>query len=214
MDIAALLNRYLSFAIKHTLVFVLGGAGIILLSIGLISLFISPSTEEDFVFTSSDLQQSATESGQKIYIDVSGAVVSPGLYELATDARIHDALVAAGGLSESADRAWVAKMVNLAAKVGDGSKLYIPFAGEGQQANILGSSNGLIQQANYGSVSGKQINLNTASISELDTLPGVGPATAQKIIDARPYTRIEELVEKKVVGQKTFDKLKELLMIY
>jgi len=181
----------------------LGVIGLILLSYGLISsLGSSAEPEEDIVFESSDEKASET----KILIDIQGAVVSPGVYSIDANARIKDALIAASGLSSEADREWVAKNLNQAAKVSDGAKIYIPGVGE------VGS--GMWEAGNAGIQTSDLININSASQGELESLPGIGPVTAQKIIDNRPYSSIEELRSKKVVGSKVFEDIKDKISTY
>jgi len=150
------------------------------------------------------------ETLSKIIIDIEGAVISPGVYEVSSDSRIKDVLIKAGGLSSDANREWVSKNLNLANKVKDGGKIYIPkiggsvSTGTKSTTSIKGTTGGESETE-----SGELINVNTASLEELDTLSGIGPVTAQKIIDGRPYGSIEELVEKKVVGSSLFEKIKE-----
>ena len=138
------------------------------------------------------------ETEAEVYVDVAGAVQNPGMFKLSNGSRVNDALTAAGGLSEEADRDWVETTLNLAAKVSDGDKLYIPTIG----------------QAEVKSAASDKININTASLSQLDILYGVGPATAQKIIDGRPYSKIEDLVAKKAVSQTVFDRIKDEISLY
>lgn len=174
--------------------------GVILLSFGLISSLTAKSDDqEDITFE----QGNEEKQEVKIVVDIQGAVVSPGVYTLEANARIKDALIAASGLSSDADREWIARNLNQAAKVQDGAKIYIPAKGEQVQAASTGvvSTSGLI-------------NINTASSSELDKLPGIGPVTAQKIIDNRQYTAIEDLRSKNVVGQSVFEKIKDKISIY
>ncbi|MBI4999740.1 ComEA family DNA-binding protein [Candidatus Gottesmanbacteria bacterium] len=146
--------------------------------------------------------QEATESAM-IKADIEGAIVNPGVYQLLSGSRIQDLLIVAGGLAGDADREWVNKNLNLAAKVLDGGKIYVPKTGEIGELGGLGSEK----------ITGK-ISLNSASPSELDTLPGVGPVTAQKIIDNRPYQTTEELLSKKIVGKSTFEKIKDKISTY
>jgi competence protein ComEA len=106
-----------------------------------------------------------------VYVDVVGAVRRPGLYRLRTGARVADALARAGGLTRKADPA----LVNLAALVADGEQVVVPPRG---RAGAVGASGGA------SSPSGP-VHLNSATIEQLDALPGVGPVTAQKIVDYR-----------------------------
>jgi len=171
--------------------------GLFLLAVGGgIFLFRNSSTSDDIQIISADSQ---SQSAGKIVIHVDGAVARPGVYELSSDSRVSDAVSASGGLSDSADMT----RINLAAKVTDGQKVYIPKIGEGVGVGEAG-------------VEGVQslININTATESQLDTLPGVGPVTAQKIIASRPYAAPEELLTKKIVGQSTYGKIKDLVTVY
>lgn len=140
----------------------------------------------------------------QIVVDVSGAVKTPGVYKLSTGARIGDALVAAGGVDlVQADHTYLSQKINLAAAVTDGQKIYLPFTGETYTtpaAVVLGSVSSLVS-------------INSGSAGELDTLPGVGPATAAKIIDSRPYGSLEDLVGKKAVGQSEFEKIKDKISL-
>ncbi|OGY25900.1 MAG: hypothetical protein A2Z24_02355, partial [Candidatus Woykebacteria bacterium RBG_16_44_10] len=146
------------------------------------------------------------EDSAKIMVDIEGAVVNPGLHSLDPDSRTDDAIRAAGGFSSKADRSWVSKNLNLAARLGDGQKIYIPKIGE-----VVGNTTAGGQVASE--ISGK-VNINTATEAQLDTLPGIGPVRAGKIIAARPYKSTEELLTKKVVGEATFEKIKNLITIY
>ncbi len=112
-------------------------------------------------------------------------------------------MILASGLSQTADRDWVSKNLNLAQKLADGTKIYIPKLGQANAAAVQNTS-----QTN------NLININSASLQELDSLPGIGQVTAQKVIDNRPYTSIDDLLSKKIVNQKVFDKLKERISTY
>lgn len=166
----------------------------------------------DFVDFSQETPTPGTnfvQNSPKIEIDVEGAVVSPGVYSVSESARVQDALVAAGGLSASADRAYVAQHINLAAKITDGGKLYIPKIGETpvaqnttettESTTVLGSDS-------------STININSATADQLDSLPGIGTVTAGKIISGRPYSSVQDLLTKQIVGQKEFDKIKDLVV--
>lgn len=173
--------------------------GIILLSIGLIQFFNRPNEEIEFI-SGTEVEGASTS---EIFVDVSGEVQTPGVYQLPGNARTQDALVAAGGFTADANREYVAKALNLASPLTDGMKIYIPAKGEAApESSNLGITSG--------SVSGL-ISINVASSTELESLPGIGPVTAGKIIDNRPYGGVDELLSKKVVGQATFEKIKDLV---
>lgn len=186
---------------KNVLIILLLLAGVILLGIGLIQLFGQQSKSIEFI-ESQKVEGENTKLGS-IFVDISGMVEIPGVYQLEADSRIQDALSAAGGLSADADREYVSKNLNLAKKVTDGMKIYIP--GVGEKVNI--------EQQGVSSIETGLININTSSISLLETLPRVGPVTAGKIVNARPYSTIDELYEKKVMGAKTFEQLKDLVTV-
>jgi len=148
---------------------------------------------------------SEEEETGTIWVDLAGAVEKPGVYELPIDSRIKDVLTLAGGLSALADREWVEKNLNLAQKVLDGAKLYIPGKGElAEEGSVAGESASLV---------GK-ININTASVDLLDTLWGIGPVRAQDIADGRPYQSVEELKVRKIVPDNVFEKIKEKISVY
>jgi len=174
--------------------------GVILIVIGLVQIFIKKAPEIAF---ESATQEVKAVSIQKIMVDVEGSVIRPGVYSLPDGSRVQDALIAAGGASGNADHAFIAKTLNLAQKLSDGTKLYIPAEGE------ITTSQGAIGLISESEKAGAGIiSINSATLPELDTLSGVGPVTAQKIIDNRPYSDVAELVSKKIVGQSVFEKIK------
>jgi len=123
-------------------------------------------------------------------------------------------LITAGGLSEKADRLWVEKNLNRAAKLIDGQKIYIPRADE--QSNLTTAKNSVDNQTistNLGSSGGGAININTASQKELESLEGIGPVYAQNIIEHRPYSNTEELVSKDVLKKSLFEKIKNKISV-
>jgi len=137
---------------------------------------------------------------EELVVEISGEIQKPGVYNLTSGSRINDLLIAAGGLSVNADRDWVVKNVNLAQKLTDGAKIFIPAVGENSQTD---------NQA----VEGK-ININTASEAELDMLWGIGPATAQKVISGRPYQKTEDLLNKKIVKTNVWEEIKDKISVY
>jgi competence protein ComEA len=195
------------------------GVGALLLLVGGVVIARSVMEEDTKVeiITASPAVAGAVGDKGEIVVDVSGAVISPGVYRLPTGGRVGEALTAAGGLSAGADRDWVAKNINLAGKLVDGTKIYVPNRQEsgsgkaGLPAAEAGSAGKINTASNLVSSS---ININTATSAELDTLPGIGPATATKIISNRPYQSVSELVEKKVVSQRVYDQIKDKVSVY
>lgn len=201
MDIQDFVDRYSPFIKQNLLSIALGLIGLIFFSYGLIVLIGgSKSASDEVIFEPGD-GQVLNSSKTKITVDIEGAVLNPGVYNLSSDSRLKEAIVAAGGLSGDADRDWVSKNLNLAAKLVDGEKIYIPKVGE-KTTGITGN------------LPSKQININKASIEELDRLSGVGIATAQKIINGRPYISIDDLLNDKIVGSKVFEKIKSKITVY
>ena len=148
--------------------------------------------------------ESRAASGSGIYVDIEGAIMSPGVYWLAENARIKDLLVLAGGFSARADRDYSEKNLNLAQILKDGQKIYIPETSS--TPGIPGypeAEDGL-----------KRVNVNTASLSELDTLWGVGPARAATIVKNRPYGSLEELVSKGGMTKAIWEKNQERIGLF
>ncbi len=148
-----------------------------------------------------------------LHVDVAGAVHAPGVYTLPAGSITADAIAAAGGATDEADLDRVNKAVPLA----DGVQVYVPRRNEVSGDRSVPVNAPLASDAGAPTIApgspGKLVNLNTATLAELDTLPGVGPATAQRIIDGRPYSKIEDLMSVKGIGQATFDKLKAQITV-
>lgn len=153
-----------------------------------------------------------------VAVHVIGAVPRPGLYEFPEGARVQDAIDAAGGLLTSAN----IDAVNLAALLVDGEQLTIPYkSGEEPVAGTDTSTGPDLPNSNTndsdssGSENPDLININTASLEELDSLPGIGPTTAQRIIDYRntngPFTTIDEIMDVSGIGPSTYDEIKDLI---
>lgn len=148
---------------------------------------------------------------QTIYVDVAGAVERPGVYKLQAGSRIGDAVIVAGGLSVAADREWVGETLNLAKEIKDGEKVYIPRHSE----NVGYSDNQKTQNAGLSENRiNQRVNINTASLAELDKLTGIGPSRAQAIVDNRPYASSEELVVKAKIPASVYEKIQELVSVY
>lgn len=164
----------------------------------------APKTSKEKVYPKESLVQN-----RNISVDVSGAVKTPGVYQLKEGMRIADALSSAGGILEEANKEYISKYLNMAQKLADGTKIYIPFAGE-QGPAAGGVGGGSVAGTNIGG----KVNINTASQSDLEALPGVGPITASKIISNRPYQTLEELFEKKSASKAVFEKIKDSISLY
>lgn len=159
-----------------------------------------------------------TNTPINIYVDVSGSVINPDLYKASSGTRLKEAIKMAGGLSSDADKDFFARNFNLASIVTDQEKIYIPsvwevnngyFTEDPQVVNNPSPQNNPSLITNNPSL----ININSASMEELDTLPGVGKVTAQKIIDNRPFGALEELIDKKIVNKTVFENIKNLITI-
>lgn len=196
----AITKYILPWAKKNIIPAVLGGIGLLLLLSGTIITMNSYKQKETASDTKILQVEKPTAEKRKIKIEVSGQVINPGVYELDTENRVQNALIAAGGLSANADREWVIKNLNQAQKLTDGAKIYIPRIGEKTQIetiNTLGTS-----------ASTNSISINNATQMELESLDGIGPATAKKIIDGRPYSSIEEICSRKIITKSVCDKIK------
>lgn len=141
-----------------------------------------------------------------VVVHVDGAVGAPGVYALGGEPRVNDAIVAAGGLAEGADTSGI----NLAARLSDGEKVHVPLVGEAPQAGAEPASDA------PGGSDGP-VNLNTATVEELDELPGVGEATALAIVEDRerngPFSSPEDLMRVSGIGEKKFEKLEGLVCV-
>jgi competence protein ComEA len=131
-----------------------------------------------------------------ILVDVAGAIAHPGVYRLASGTRVVDALLAAGGMTGDADL----DALNKAAPIHDGQRIYVPRPGETMPAGIGGGEAQL------------KIDLNHATAAELQSLPGIGPTTAARIVRSRgghPFARIEELQTRGLVTARVFADIKD-----
>jgi competence protein ComEA len=145
---------------------------------------------------------SIDRSDSRVYVHVTGAVRRPGVYRLPSWARLDLAITRAGGATRGADLVGV----NLAAKVADGQQVIVPRRGAGAEPGVASDST----DARAGSA---PISLNTATVEQLDELEGVGPATAQKILDWRKqhggFKSVEDLQQISGIGPKRFESLKD-----
>ena len=141
---------------------------------------------------------------QMLVVDVEGAVLHPGIIQLRAGSRVADAVAAAGGYGPDADLKAAAAQVNLAALVRDGQQIVVPVIGAPPASGSGGAGTGGL------------VDLNRASPQALDTLPGIGPVTAQKIVAARtekPFGSVDELVTRKVLTKAQLDKIRDLVTV-
>jgi competence protein ComEA len=152
-------------------------------------------------------------SGSELVVEIVGAVTRPGVYRLQTGTRIGDLVEAAGGYSPRVDVDRASRDLNLAALLADGDQVRVPSRDD--PAAAVGTANtggGALPGA-----SGGLVDLNVATSAELEELPGIGPATAGKIIAAReeqPFTTVDELRSRGVLGEKTFEKVRDLVVVH
>ncbi len=143
-----------------------------------------------------------------ITVEVRGAVAKPGVYTLPAGSRVQDALVLAGEVTGNAET----RNLNLARKLNDGEQLYVLAAGEATAPPPPSPGKGAPTVVKS---PGGKININTATIAELDTLPGIGPAIAQRIVDHRAqngaFKQIEDLKKVSGIGDAMFEKIKDLI---
>lgn len=172
----------------------------------------------------------STDSNDGIVVYITGAIQQEGVYELKSNSRIADVIEKAGGINEDAN----IDELNLACPLEDGMKIYIPTKEEVENRKkmeleenhnlVKGQSNQLITK-NETIEKGKQsqekktnkVNINTATQTELETLPGIGPSTALKIINYRKekgkFSKIEEIQEVSGIGENKYSQIKELIAI-
>jgi competence protein ComEA len=168
-----------------------------------------PEASLPFASTTSSLlpSPSSVPVAETIVVHVAGAVVAPGVRELPTDSRVVDAVDAAGGLLPEADGA----RLNLAARLQDGERVYVPRVGEVVPAAIGGSG------AGPGAADTGPVNLNEADEEVLDALPGIGPATAAAIVQHRTeigrYTSVDQLLDVRGIGPAKLEQLRPLVTV-
>jgi len=151
-------------------------------------------------------------AGAMLAVHVAGAVLRPGLYHLAGGADA-DAVTAAGGQRSGADP----DRLNLAARVVDGQRIFVPRRGEPVPADVNGAGSGEAAGGAAGAGSGEPVDLNTADLAALDALPGVGPATARAIIDERTrrggFRSTRDLLRIAGIGESRFARLKDRIRV-
>lgn len=169
-----------------------------------------PITEQSHAPNALIAEESSTvpekENNTKLFVDIKGAILHPGLYEVLPESRVANLIELAGGLTEQAD----AKQINLAQLLQDEMVVYIPMIGE---EGVVQANEAQTAQGNDRS----KINLNKATLEELQKIPGVGQKKAEAILQYREekgaFKKIEEITEISGIGPNTFEKLKEFISV-
>jgi len=137
-----------------------------------------------------------------IRVDIQGAVKKPGIYQLEIGQRVADLLTMSGGFSKDADQSYVAKTLNLSTELKNQDKIYIPFEGESQ----------LVADISEQAIT-EGISINQSTLTQLQTLSGIGEVKARTIIENRPYTNLEELLSKEILSESLFNNLRNQLSL-
>lgn len=190
----------------------LAAFSITIVSLTILEINNKPKDEEEII-TNQD--ESLDSFLQNIYIDVSGEVIKPDVYKVKSGTRLKEIMALAGGLSKNADDGFFYRNYNLSRILVDQEKIYVPSVWEVSNGYFMENRQTLnfITAVERAKPEISVININNASIEELDTLPGIGKITAEKIINNRPYQTIEELVTKKIVNKSVFEKIKNQINI-
>jgi len=165
------------------------------------------STEVTYEIDGKSTTENNEESPRKIIVHVDGEVVNPGVIELIEGARVIDAVNIVGGLTQYADE----KRINLAKKINDEEKIYIPKIGE----DISVLENIPVNQASSNDTNQGKININTATKGELENLPGIGSVLADRIIEYRKnhkFSRIDDIKKVSGIGDKKFESIKGFIV--
>ena len=156
-------------------------------------------------------KEETKEMGTGIFVHIDGWIQNPGVYEIKENDRVNTIIEKAGGLKEGAS----IKSINLAARLSDGDKIYIPNREEEKQietTEVKGNNTGTVKITKN-----SKININKASISELKQITGIGESTANKIIDYREnvgkFKKIEDIKEVKGIGDSKYESIKDKITI-
>jgi len=197
----------LPFELSRRRLLVAAGCLALLLFVGS-KLLARPQTSAALAPPAAAPTETAAAAPTAVVVDVVGAVRRPGLYRLRQGARIADAVSRAGGATPKADLA----LINLAAPLADGEQVVVPRRGTA----ALGAPAGAAGAGSAGGApSGGPVHVSTATLEQLDSLPGIGPVTAQKILDYRQkhgaFTSVDELDAVPGIGPARLDQLKDLV---
>jgi competence protein ComEA len=236
-----LIERILEISKQHVLVCILGS---LVIGGGISYLLLQNRIHSDYLIRSSSEISDSSEPEKSIFVDISGAVVNPGVYEINHGSRVSDAISLSGGILNEASSLWVSKNINLSRVLEDSSKIYIPFEWEfyiPEEYEISKTVNGLyssssdvtggedspsdssdggadVSDGGDSDTSGSgavgddgKVNVNKATSSELDSLSGIGPAYAEKIISSRPYKDLDDFTSRSGLYKSTVENIKALI---
>ncbi len=202
------------------------GMEIIIVGITIISIIVSAY----FIYVSLQIPQETIVKAEqvataknvqtKITIEVSGAVMSPGVFTVKTSSRIIDALSLAGGLNDYAAKEFVARNFNLTLPLKDMQKIHVPsyyevntgiFNEQDRYLSYLSIEENQLPPPVKTPHQPEKVNVNISTVTELDELPGIGPKTAEKIVENRPFSGREELLQKKVISDSLMKQIENLI---
>lgn len=206
------MEKYLNreFFLQHKKKIIQIGAAVLILIVAIAIYAAGHSGEPDDIEVATGSNDTAaaeqSEEPEEVIVDICGAVNDSKVVTLPSGSRVEDAIKAAGGLTDEADLSGI----NRAAELADGEKIYIPTADEVERGIELPSAESNI------SADGS-ININEATAEELETLNGIGPVTAEKIIQYRTeygkFESKEELMEVNGIGEKTYAQIKDKIRV-
>ena len=174
---------------------ILIGVIILIVTAGVYYASISSKSSDVFDSVAEEVEEAADEKAETFFVEITGQVNSPGVYELDRKILVIELINLAGGLKDSADLQIVHKDIVLSKYVEPFQKIYIPGNFENNKSNSSTS------------VGNSLISINNASVEELDSLPGVGPVTAEKIISARPFSSLEDIKNVDGIGESLYNKI-------
>lgn len=155
-----------------------------------------------------DSKVTVVTPSNQIVVDVAGAVMRPGMYQVDSGTRVGEVIKRAGGFLKTADDWYVARSLNLAKKLSDEAKVYVPFEVEPGENPITN-----LDSVETGAGNNSTVSINTASQAQLESLSGIGQKRAEAIIAGRPYQKQTDLVEKEILTEGIFTQIEAQLSL-